>query len=83
MKHKSKDVIHRTDYTETVNDHKDTLPVLIVCKQNKGKGHISKGGTYKTVIGDRAYDKKGDVTRADYVMYTWKKDGDKIKAVQN
>ena len=41
------------------------------------------GKTYKTVIGDRAYDKKGDVTRADYVVYTWKKDGDKVKAVQN
>ena len=44
---------------------------------------VRKGGSYKTVIGDRAYDKKGDVTRADYVMYTWKKDGDKIRAVQN
>ena len=44
---------------------------------------IRKGGNYKTVIGDRAYDKKGDVTRADYVMYTWKKVGDKIKAVQD
>ena len=44
---------------------------------------MRKGGTYKTVIGDRAYDKKGDVTRADYVMYTWKKVGDKVKAVQN
>ena len=41
------------------------------------------GKTYQTVIGDRAYDKKGDVTRADYVMYTWKKVGDKVKAVQN
>jgi len=44
---------------------------------------IRKGGTYKTVIGDRSYDKKGDVTKADYVMYTWKKQGDKIKAVQD
>ncbi len=44
---------------------------------------IRKGQPYKTVIGDRAYDAKGDVTRADYVMYTWKKVGDKVKAVQN
>ena len=44
---------------------------------------IRGGKTYKTVIGDRAYDKKGDVTRADYVMYTWKMVGDKVKAVQN
>jgi branched-chain amino acid transport system substrate-binding protein len=34
--------------------------------------HSSK--TFKTVIGDIAYDKKGDITRLDYVMYVWKKD---------
>ena len=41
------------------------------------------GSTFKTVIGDLAYDKKGDVTRLDYVMYTWKKGSDgKITYVQ-
>ena len=25
------------------------------------------------MIGDIAYDKKGDITRPDYVMYQWKK----------
>lgn len=30
------------------------------------------GKTYKTVIGDISFDDKGDVTRIDYVMYTWK-----------
>jgi branched-chain amino acid transport system substrate-binding protein len=25
------------------------------------------------VIGDLAYNKKGDITRLDYVMYVWKK----------
>ncbi len=45
---------------------------------------IRKGGTYKTVIGNLAFDKKGDITRPDYVMYTWKKGGDgKITYVQN
>ena len=29
---------------------------------------------FSTVIGDISYDKKGDVTRLDYVMYVWKKD---------
>ena len=39
---------------------------------------------FKTVIGDLAYDKKGDITRLDYVMYTWKKGADgKITYVQN
>ena len=28
----------------------------------------------KTVLGDLAYDKKGDITKLDYVMYIWKKD---------
>ena len=35
---------------------------------------IKSGKTFKTVIGDLAYNKKGDVTRLDYVMYVWKKD---------
>jgi branched-chain amino acid transport system substrate-binding protein len=42
------------------------------------------GKPYKTVIGDLSYDSKGDVTRLDYVMYTWKKGTDgKITYVQN
>ncbi len=45
--------------------------------------HIRSGATFKTVIGDLIYDKKGDITRPDYVMYTWKKVGDKITYVEN
>jgi branched-chain amino acid transport system substrate-binding protein len=30
--------------------------------------------TFKTAIGDLTYDRKGDVTRVDYVVYIWKKD---------
>jgi branched-chain amino acid transport system substrate-binding protein len=42
------------------------------------------GKPFKTVIGDIGYDKKGDITRPDYVMYTWKKGADgKISYVQN
>jgi branched-chain amino acid transport system substrate-binding protein len=33
-------------------------------------------GPFKTVIGDLGYDEKGDITRADYVMYTWQKGAD-------
>jgi branched-chain amino acid transport system substrate-binding protein len=35
---------------------------------------IKSGMKFKTVIGDLSYDKKGDVTRLDYVVYIWKKD---------
>jgi branched-chain amino acid transport system substrate-binding protein len=35
---------------------------------------IHSGTKFKTVIGDLSYDKKGDITRLDYVMYVWKKD---------
>jgi len=35
---------------------------------------MHSGRTFSTVIGDISYDKKGDVTRLDYVMYVWKKD---------
>jgi branched-chain amino acid transport system substrate-binding protein len=37
---------------------------------------MKKGAAYKTVIGDIAYDAKGDITRPDYVMYTWVKGAD-------
>ncbi|MGG7516555.1 branched-chain amino acid ABC transporter substrate-binding protein [Allorhizobium undicola] len=33
-------------------------------------------GPFKTVIGDIGFDAKGDITRPDYVMYTWKKGPD-------
>ena len=37
---------------------------------------ISSGMKFKTVIGELSYDKKGDITRLDYVMYVWKKGAD-------
>jgi branched-chain amino acid transport system substrate-binding protein len=35
---------------------------------------IKSGKRFRTVIGEFAYDWKGDVTRPDYVMYVWKRD---------
>jgi branched-chain amino acid transport system substrate-binding protein len=35
---------------------------------------IHSGMEFKTVLGPRSYDKKGDITKLDYVMYIWKKD---------
>jgi branched-chain amino acid transport system substrate-binding protein len=37
---------------------------------------MKQGKPFKTVIGDIAYDKKGDITRPDYIMYVWKKGAD-------
>lgn len=37
---------------------------------------IRSGKAWKTVIGDLSYDEKGDITRVDYVMYTWTKQDD-------
>jgi branched-chain amino acid transport system substrate-binding protein len=34
---------------------------------------IRSGKPFKTVIGDLSFDKKGDITRPDYVVYVWKK----------
>jgi branched-chain amino acid transport system substrate-binding protein len=45
--------------------------------------YMRSGVPFKTVIGEIRYDKKGDITRPDYVMYTWKKVGDKITYVEN
>jgi branched-chain amino acid transport system substrate-binding protein len=44
---------------------------------------MHSGMNFHTVIGDISYDKKGDITRLDYVMYIWKKDASgKITYVQ-
>ena len=43
---------------------------------------MHSGMKFKTVIGDIAYDKKGDITRLDYVMYVWKDASGKIGYVE-
>src|SRR6204780_1737737 len=35
---------------------------------------MHSGMHFNTVIGDISYDRKGDITRLDYVIYIWKKD---------
>jgi branched-chain amino acid transport system substrate-binding protein len=35
---------------------------------------MHSGMHFNTVLGDLAFDKKGDITKLDYVMYIWKKD---------
>jgi branched-chain amino acid transport system substrate-binding protein len=35
---------------------------------------MHSGMQFKTVLGDLSYDKKGNITELDYVMYIWKKD---------
>lgn len=37
---------------------------------------IKANGPFKTAIGELSFDEKGDITRPDYVMYTWKKGED-------
>ncbi|WEX85907.1 branched-chain amino acid ABC transporter substrate-binding protein [Sinorhizobium garamanticum] len=37
---------------------------------------IKAKGPFNTAIGELGYDEKGDITRPDYVMYTWKKGDD-------
>ena len=39
----------------------------------KVAAQINSGQKFTTVIGELSFDKKGDVTRLDYVMYEWKK----------
>jgi branched-chain amino acid transport system substrate-binding protein len=45
-----------------------------VARPKKVADVIKSGKKFKTVIGEMSYDKKGDITRPDYVMYVWKKD---------
>jgi len=39
----------------------------------KVSAQMYSGQKFKTVIGELSYDKKGDVTRLDYVVYRWQK----------
>ena len=34
---------------------------------------VIRAGKWDTVLGPISYDKKGDITRLDYVFYVWKK----------
>jgi branched-chain amino acid transport system substrate-binding protein len=36
---------------------------------------VIRAGKWDTVLGPISYDKKGDITRLDYVFYVWKKGG--------
>ncbi len=44
---------------------------------------MKNGKPWSTVIGPIAFDAKGDITRPDYVLYTWKKVDGKVTYVQN
>ncbi|MEW9614319.1 branched-chain amino acid ABC transporter substrate-binding protein [Shinella sp. S4-D37] len=45
---------------------------------------IKSNGPFQTAIGELGFDEKGDITRPDYVLYTWKKGDDgKYTYVQN
>jgi branched-chain amino acid transport system substrate-binding protein len=45
---------------------------------------IKASGPWATAIGDLGYDAKGDITRPDYVLYSWKKGDDgKLTYVEN
>jgi branched-chain amino acid transport system substrate-binding protein len=45
--------------------------------------YIRSGVAFKTVIGELKYDKKGDITRPDFVTYTWKNVSGRITYVQD
>lgn len=42
----------------------------------KVAAQIKSGQKFKTVLGELSFDKKGDLTKLDYVMYIWKKGAD-------
>jgi branched-chain amino acid transport system substrate-binding protein len=45
---------------------------------------MKTGFKFKTMIGEISFDKKGDITRPDYTMYTWKKGSDgKVTYIEN
>src|SRR5580698_4746089 len=62
---------------------KDSAEHLKSLDTKKIAEYMHSGVTFKTVIGDISYDKKGDRTSIDYVWYVWEKGADgKITYVQ-
>ncbi len=54
-------------WSQAANKAKTTDPRKVAAEIHKG--------TWDTVLGPISYDKKGDITRLDYVFYVWKKGG--------
>jgi branched-chain amino acid transport system substrate-binding protein len=64
--------------------YKQAIEAVKSTDPKKVAEHMRGGKAFKTVIGDISYDSKGDITRLDYTMYTWKKGADgKITFVEN
>jgi branched-chain amino acid transport system substrate-binding protein len=54
-------------WADAANKAKTTDPKKVAAAIHAGK--------WNTVLGPLSFDKKGDITRLDYVFYRWKKDG--------
>ena len=54
-------------WAQAANKAKTTDPKKVAAEIHAGK--------WDTVLGPISYDKKGDITRLDYVFYIWKKGG--------
>jgi branched-chain amino acid transport system substrate-binding protein len=54
-------------WTQAVKKAKTTDPKKVAATIRAGK--------WNTVLGPISYNKKGDITRLDYVFYKWSKDG--------
>jgi len=54
-------------WADAANKAKTTDPQKVAAAIHAGK--------WETVVGPISFDKKGDITRLDYVFYRWKKDG--------
>jgi branched-chain amino acid transport system substrate-binding protein len=54
-------------WADAANKAKTTDPQKVAAAIHAGK--------WDTVLGPLSFDKKGDITRLDYVFYRWKKDG--------
>ncbi|MGA8613353.1 MAG: branched-chain amino acid ABC transporter substrate-binding protein [Xanthobacteraceae bacterium] len=53
---------------------KQAVEMARTLDSRKVAAQITTGVKFKTVIGDLSYNKKGDITRYDYVMYKWQPD---------
>jgi branched-chain amino acid transport system substrate-binding protein len=63
-------------YKQAAESAKSVDPKKVADKMHSGM-------KFKTVLGELAFDKKGDITKLDYVMYVWKKnDAGKITYIE-
>jgi ABC-type branched-subunit amino acid transport system substrate-binding protein len=54
--------------------HRPTRPGHGAAEKDTNINYLISGKAFQTVLGDLTYNRKGDITQKDYVIYVWRND---------